>query len=69
LYRSAPGDDDASMPGRRVIAELDDVDWLTARREQGWSGRRIATTVGVNPGRVREGLREAGFRPVSHRHR
>jgi hypothetical protein len=50
-------------PGRGLIAELDDVGWVTARREQGWSVSHIATTIGVNPGRVRAALREAGLPP------
>jgi AraC-like DNA-binding protein len=54
------------MPRRRFVPELDDVDWLTARRTEGWSVRRIAGTVGVDPGRVRNALREAGLAPRIH---
>jgi transposase-like protein len=63
LYRSASGGDDASVPGRRVIADLDDVAWLAARREEGWSIRRIAASVGVDPTQVRQALRDAGLPP------
>jgi hypothetical protein len=54
------------MPWRRFVPELDDDDWLTARRTEGRSVRRIAGTVGVDPGRVRNALREAGLAPRIH---
>jgi hypothetical protein len=41
--------------------ELEDQDWLIARRREGWSGRRIATRLGVDPGRIRRALRQAGL--------
>jgi DNA-binding CsgD family transcriptional regulator len=51
------------MPARRRIPELDDLDWLTTRREQGWTITRIAESVGADPGRVRKALRDAGLPP------
>ena len=54
-------DDDSDVVARRSVSELEDANWLTARRSEGWSARRIAESLGVDRGRVRQALRQAGL--------